>query len=853
MNTRDHLRRSKSTRSIRTSQGSFSATDQLSPDIARLHAMTAASRAMSRSTNRSSTLTEGSYGRLGGPHSMAVPQRRHHPSRSSYPSEDIPAADEPSTHESAPVSIEGAGHEPSWSTALPSISEFGGLEDRISSLPSSYRRLRKTRSMFSTRQHSSWIPHRPSSPDSCSSTVINKGVAFNPPKFHKTLRRSMSFLGGNGQPPKTLRHAKSHDVSVELARHQYEQNATEFTDPPRRHSAYILHPKREHRPFRKTFRTANPSEQTPIESPQGGAELNIPTARRRARSISSSIKKGLKRVLGLSKTPHGRGQTQESPSSGHHWNQALSPAIDGTTMDCLRDGLHSLKSNTVDSPADHHPPPTIRRMQSSASLATTRSRVTSWADSTVANTIATPRADARKHISVIGEQRSPSQETIHSFHRGTRPGIAIDSRRLFSALMKQVSGASAAQSPADEMVVGHVKEHRAVPTEGSLHLHRSSHTIRQIASNESITSPGSFATASVGPITPQKQIYGHNSRRLCETGPPQDIQRRKIIDAAPEEPETSSDSASVYSRTTSGNSPNPKTFTGSPHSGEEPGIATIFASQRVPYSSPAKASQPRCADVAAEPGTDWQSWMNSQMAIIENTTPTRHYRENAQIQDDEELGLPAAIPARKVRIASRSVNSPGSDREGLSRKLSTSSNFSRPFSRSSSARTIVMSPKHHQVPDTFSPSVPLMAPEDVFQSSNTPGGFLGSSRARESNLKVPPMRSRPSNQSRVPECPTATQESTNISPKMGRGKHPVRWSPGSQGSKAFPRRSARYCRENRMVTNENSRIRQGQDGHGFDPQSPISSKHMVEMFLSSRRRQMGADMSDDGDSEVAFI
>jgi hypothetical protein len=60
------------------------------------------------------------------------------------------------------------------------------------------------------------------------------------------------------------------------------------------------------------------------------------------------------------------------------------------------------------------------------------------------------------------------------------------------------------------------------------------------------------------------------------------------------------------------------------------------------------------------------------------------------------------------------------------------------------------------------------------------------------------------------------------------------------------------------MTNENARAGErldnlGQFGDPHDMPSPMSSKHMVEMFLSSRRRQIESKISEDGAQEEAFV
>ncbi|KAL2797017.1 hypothetical protein BJX66DRAFT_117848 [Aspergillus keveii] len=841
MNTKDCLRRSKSTLIVRTSHSSSLATETFDPDIARLFATAAASKAMSRAADRPSTLSEGSYDRLGGSRRMAVPPRRYKRAESSYSSGNSSAGDEGSLQD----------HDQPWSAALPSISEFGALEDRIASLPSSYRRLRKSRSMCSTRQRHA--PYAPPSSESYSPSVGAQGAEA--PRLYRTLRRSMSFLKGEYQPQNTLRHAKSHDVAIQLARSQYEQSAMNSPESPHWAQLPVSKTRREHKPFRKTFRTSGTSERTSVTSSPLD-RVTVTESHGRARAFSSSIKKGIKRVLGISRTSLKHEKAQLSPFHSHYWSQSPSTAV--SNENDYPQGNEVSDINEFRRPAGHDRVPSMRRMQSSASLATSRSRVTSWADSTAANTIATPRAEGQQRLSIISEQGNIRQADSEPFSQGSfqQPhSNAVDSHRLFSALMKRIGGAHP-QSPSEEIFLGHVKEHRAIPTQGSLHLRPSRHTIRQVPSDCSINSPKSFATAYVNPPNSYERLQTYSGANVREavSGP----EAHDNDEAKPNERQREgTDSSSVYSRTTSGNSPLTKAVANSPDSEAEPGVAIIFASERKIYSSPNRASQPPGDHIPAQSGVDWQNIMESQIAKIENADqPRRHYREDAQILDDYEVPFNSPIPTRKVRVESRGTRQVDDDRAALSRRVSASSNFSRPFSRSSSLCTVVKV----QDPPANASSTPisLAVSDDVFQDSGGRESYRKSSHAGQIELGVSPMLSRSGNKPRMPESPTPKSQLVEISPKMNSGKYTqysTKWSPGSREARTLlRRRSTRFNRENRKATNENAKLEQQniyEQPYGL--QSPMSSKHMVEIFLNSRRRQMGADLADDGTSEPAFL
>ncbi|PLB53632.1 hypothetical protein P170DRAFT_441919 [Aspergillus steynii IBT 23096] len=191
-------------------------------------------------------------------------------------------------------------------------------------------------------------------------------------------------------------------------------------------------------------------------------------------------------------------------------------------------------------------------------------------------------------------------------------------------------------------------------------------------------------------------------------------------------------------------------------------------------------------------------------------------------------------------------------------------NYSRPFSRSSSVRTIVGVPKE-QTGSTIvsSPSsIPILqkpsggTPEKAFSPVR--------GRKRDNNPTSAPMQLRPSNRIWYSVSPTPKRDASEFQQRMAVGgmydRYQVKRSPVPHDSKTLYVRSARGRRDGGRVTNENLKAEQEQsdfkDSLRQPPSmgSPISSKRMVELFLNSRRQQMGTGMSDDDTtSEGAFI
>ncbi|OJJ69003.1 hypothetical protein ASPBRDRAFT_291140 [Aspergillus brasiliensis CBS 101740] len=857
------LRRSQSSRSMRRSHHSSQSTEPFDPELARFQATTAASRAMLR--------FKCSYDVLGGPSKMAVPPRQHRPAPNST---NTPAEAGDPLHR--PVVDKTSDLSPR--AALPSIREFGGLDAGIATLPSSYRRLRKTRSMFTTWQRSSHVSRGLSSPECPNNNIPARREPQHVSRASGTLRRSMSFFRGDTRDSDALRHAKGQDAAIESTRNHYPQS--EYHQPePRKSSLMVPKSRREHKPFKKTLRPEGSDAESTSVSPAIQRPANA-LSYGKARSLSSSLKKGLKKVLGLTRPSSARlgklssidqQQTQGSPST-----------ISEKQSDPLKSGVE-------DNVLTQSPGTVIytgfKRTGSSESLATSRSRVTSWADSTIANTVVTHRADDHSSLSVIDEQESSalkphsSEDASLTTCRTPKPNCTIDSQRLYSALMRRIDG-NKTENSSEEIILGHVREHRAIPTPvSSMYTRRSKKTIRLIASDESFQSPGSYTTADAGTVTPcepdqrqaqrtrgQKHLQDnrHDSADLpSSTHTIREALRDETENAAMkrQSPEEGDDSPSIYSRTTGGNSPstmNSIMGEGDPDSVNEPGVATIYASQRTIYSSP-KRNPGQGPDAMQRPSADWQQWMHTQMERIECHTPTRrHYREDAQIED-ETTDFAYRTPARdRGGIWS---GSPDDDMWSTC-KVTAKNNFSRPFSRSSSIRTTVIAPKEQT--DTF---VPPPLPPDLTPkvSSNSSGHslFINQVGTRPDGMALSPVPALLNNRYRAPESPTPRRDGTDTArwKTSGRryGRQPSRLLPGPQDSKASQIRSSRTLHENRRLTDENVRGESGYHevaSHNSQLQnmySPISSKRMVEMFLESRRRQMGNEISDGASSEGAFI
>ncbi|KAJ5912829.1 hypothetical protein N7504_001712 [Penicillium tannophilum] len=878
-----------STRSMRRAHPPAE-TETVDTEVDKSHAATAAARAM-RLSDRSSIESRSSYDRLGGPSNVAIPRRRQNTSMQS--TDDGPSVIASSI--TTPMTPRQSGRNPAAQThhenpaVLPPITEFRGLDGRDSSVPSSYRRLRKAKSMFSTRQR---LPHlalgKPPIPNGSS-----PGPDFSPEfALPRTLRNSTSFVHGNRQVQRTIRHAKSQDVAIQLARSQFLQENGSPEVQNRRPSFLSSRRKREHKPFRKSFRSSSDAS-GPDPSP---GSFSSRLSHGRSRTFSASIKHGLKRVFGLSRHVNQPAeQSTEPPEELVPQNLA-----EDVTNDTNDDGV-SLTSY----PGDIHfcvepnPLQVIQTSPSRASFCTTDSR------KAMAPTVTTRSTGHRQSLSLVEEDDDQNEEPseIPAYSTGGRlsPSRKRSSTRnvngwfntqdLYTALMQQI-GRNAAQNQ-EEVVLGTVPEHRAIPERASsTYSHRSLRTVRRVPSEESTTSPESFATARGNSMSPQKHqrstgyirplrvgsqvkpgqentrsrsaySTGKSPHSAYIVGEDSDEETGSVIIAHPGSITERVSPTSVYSRTTGGDTPTNKAGVSAAPDVGEPGIATIFASERTAWSSPSHVRRSRPSMSTVQPSADWQQWMSSQIERIENASPTReHFWEDAQFQDEDEVFTDmlrhTPFPGQVLTSPLSMADEQDKNSQLLAGPMLPQSNYSRPFSRSSSVRTILSAQK-------FEPeqATKMTANNDIgLTIHQVPAVPSWSKGVAES--PVSPMRIRTSNIIQIPESPTPLQRTGPVVMKRAWTQEQFRrYSARRPMTNGKPNsfRSTRSQRDLQSPTNENAR--QGEEHDEMmdeyhklqDIHSTISSKHMVDVFLDSRRRQMGMEppANENNAPDEAFI
>lgn len=485
------LRRAKSTPSVRPRSTVPTAPSVRDAEITHRQALAAANTAFERANEReqakiASNGQDATYianndgePRLGRRQSVrftgptSVPLRNRSITRREAPG--YTTSDHPSESQSR---LHPHNLEPSVSshgTALTALArptgEFG--ESDNASVPSSYRRLRKAKSMFS--------------PGKAPSAVFSDGVPNSRRHFHRQslsssdayheplrvldpgLRKSYSFLRGvTDRISANSRQHATNDAAVALARDQYIRQLEQQRVKEQPSLLGLGSRRKAPKAFRRTVRTSSTNSYgSAIASPTAAEETpKIKDIGHKARSLSQSIKKKIKRVFKRSSEAEDTIPVQQIKATHPHYGeyimttdgkeQRYPPVPEPDAELLLRVGSRESVMYTAPYYIDKGArPASIRSAHSDDDETNGKSRVTSWTDSTAANTINMPQTLQRKRLSIIKEDGGPHQpsSSAHRFE-GTSDGYASfrqplrqtsagrvsgDTRRIVSALQKKIN------------------------------------------------------------------------------------------------------------------------------------------------------------------------------------------------------------------------------------------------------------------------------------------------------------------------------------------------------------------------------------------------------------------------------
>lgn len=459
-------RRAKSTSSIKSRQ-----TFAVNPETIDQHALTAAALAFERANGRAMAFRTSpgqepaATSSADGPH-LARKQSVRFVGPTAMPTRQrsITRREAPDYRSSVVQSQKGAFEE-------------DYLDSEVASMPSSYKRIRKAKSMYSPRKAPSFQSthgtprtrfHSRSHSEQSSDGAIGLSQLPKP-----SLRRSFSFLQGKtDQLSSNVRQNTSTDAAVQMARDQYLRQIEQQRLSIQPSILTLGKRRNSQKAFRRTVRTSSTNSYGSAVASAAPAptEPNITRGLGdRARSISCSLKTKLKRVFHRPSETHEVMPVQQldakrphfgdykATSSGLEQRYEGIPSPDG---EALR-RVSSRESSSRNSPVildKGSPVGSVRSARSDDSSSNGKSRVTSWTSSTAANTLSSRQKRERKRLSVIQENGGPYQPSSSVRHYG-EPGDAftafrkpvrnygvaghkrglVDSQRIYSALQRRLS------------------------------------------------------------------------------------------------------------------------------------------------------------------------------------------------------------------------------------------------------------------------------------------------------------------------------------------------------------------------------------------------------------------------------
>ena len=336
---------------------------------------------------------------------------------------------------------------------------------------SSYRRLKKAKPIYSPRKQPSTIsvPGRPKDGENHrQARYFPSNNEYTIQDFPQSPETSTTESASILMVPFEQTEKHSPGTAVLMARDQYLRQV-EQERLKGRISFLDLHRRQTSKTFRRTVRS---NSTTPfgngIASPLSEPNVKLKGFSDKARSISLTVKNKIKRVFQRRKS-HNELPAQQIDSHRPHFHDYGSSALgldqDGLPLPTPDDSIPDQANTRSQSP--HQMPVrldlvadtgSMRSVQSSEHLSVTKSRVTSWADSSAANTMTRQQLLEGKRLSIIQENGGPHQPSSSAGRigfaarrgyavfknpmkvrkNGDRSSQAFESQRIVSALHKKL-------------------------------------------------------------------------------------------------------------------------------------------------------------------------------------------------------------------------------------------------------------------------------------------------------------------------------------------------------------------------------------------------------------------------------
>ncbi|MCJ1405045.1 hypothetical protein MMC11_008271 [Xylographa trunciseda] len=549
------LRRAQSAASVKK-RGAALEIKYIDPEIARQHALTAANIAFDRAAGIMRTSGD-SYEPTTNREYFSKhdqddkPLKRRQSVRFTGPTA-APTHQRPITRRNAPsyfdagLALQSAspGNQPLGSTMKESKLHLTALPpvESVSSTPSSYRRLRKSKSMFTPRRIPplTFTNATPNSIELQSNRYrqLSSNDQRPLPEIAKTRLVDSLSQGGASHMDRSYQQSYDQDAAIQIARDQYLHHL-EQQRLKERPSMLSLRQRGAQKNFRRTVRTSS----TNSYGNAVGSDV-VPTSAKasglgnRARTISTTLKNKLRNVFHRNENNRNTFPSQQVEARRAHFSDY--PSV---TSGVVHEGPlpptpdHELLSRVQSrSPSTHRMPVHLERNASPGSIRSVRSgspsigrsRITSWTNSTPGNSLTKQQILERKRLSIIQEHGGPHQPSSSAGLIGVaaRKGYAVfrkplrgaagsvkikgqlDSQRVYSALQRRLDEHNRVVSqPELEPLrnIGHSRKSRQA-SDDSLRKYspdsqgRTPATIKILPQDSNDTLPGLYRTRSAAAI-----------------------------------------------------------------------------------------------------------------------------------------------------------------------------------------------------------------------------------------------------------------------------------------------------------------------------------------------------------------
>ena len=345
------------------------------------------------------------------------------------------------------------------------------VEHNFASQPSSYKKLRKSKSMFTPGKNSSagFPAGIPRAGRHFQRHSIRSSDSWGEPMQlpDPRLRKSFSFLRGVAERlPTGNRQYATNDEDVQLARDQYVAQLEKQRLKKQPSFLNIVNRRKPQKAFRRTVRSSSTNSYgSAIASPNAVQEpVQSSGIGVKARTFSQNLRKKLMKVFGRTVIDERAIPPQQLDASRAHFGQGpwpfeqskdRYPPIPSPDAELLRrvGSRENLGRNSPVFADEDFRTRSICSVPSQDDMSIDKSRVTSWTDSTAANTIHIPHTIERKRLSVIKEDGGPHQpstsiraynDVANSYAAFRQPyrlvsaGMAPEPQRVFSALQKEL-------------------------------------------------------------------------------------------------------------------------------------------------------------------------------------------------------------------------------------------------------------------------------------------------------------------------------------------------------------------------------------------------------------------------------